>query len=196
MPTEFAGYGAKWRLLHPGWTVIDWHDLGSVRLRNAALWEQAPIGDRHRWRADIARLEILYQMGGVYVDCDIEPLRAIDGLLTGLTCALATSANTGPNGSPVVSNAVIAAEQGHPFLRDAIRLLPVSAEQLAGKPTARVVGPWHLQRVLDGGHYPSVTIWPSSHFYPQSNADRDGGKTPDLSASYGWHRWATSRDRR
>ena len=193
MPAEFAGYGERWRELHPDWQVIDWQDLGDLPFHNKALWDNAPAKDRHRWRADIARLEIVFQMGGVYVDCDLEPLKAIDPLLEGITCGLVISANRGAGGVKVVSNAVIMAEPGHRFLRDAIRLMPVSVQRYGHQPTARAVGPWHLQRVLDGGNYPDVTLLPERTFYPQSNAQRDRGETPNLEGCYGWHRWATSR---
>ena len=193
MPAEFARYGQRWRELHPGWTVIDWSDLGTLPLHNRALWNHAPLKDRHRWRADLARLEIVFQMGGVYVDCDIEPLKPMDDLVEGIACGLVVSANRGPDGGEVVSNAVIMAEPGHPFLRDAIRLLPVSVERYGHLPTAKAVGPWHLQRVFDGGDYPGVTLLPERTFYPQSNAARDRGETPNLEGCYGWHRWATTR---
>jgi mannosyltransferase OCH1-like enzyme len=199
MPPEFARYSQAWRALHPHWSVVEWDGIESLRpLVNQALYDAAPAGDVHRWRADVVRLELLARYGGVYVDADIEPLRPIDHLVLGNACLLATSANRGPRGEAVVSNAFLAAPPRHPFILRAIRDLPRSAARFQGRPTARVTGPWHLQRVLAAWRrepQPGFTViqMPAWTFYPQSNRDRDAGEAPDLTNAYGWHRWATSR---
>lgn len=195
MPAEFVTYGRRWQELHPDWMLTEWDGWRDLKVPAllAGLWDAAPERDGTRWRADLLRLGILYRLGGLYVDTDVEPLRPVDELLGGRGCVVALSANLGPGNRPVVSNAVIAAEPGHPFLRAAIRQMPESVNRYRGARTAYVTGPWHLQRVLESRAWPDVAVLPSSSFYPQSNAARDRGEAPDLNAAYGWHRWATSR---
>ena len=201
IPREFRGYGRAWAEINPGWVVKNWMRLDDefgAPLTNLRLWNEAPANDALRWRSDLARLEILYRFGGVYVDMDIEPLRPIEDLVAGIPTGafVATSANAGPGGKPVVSNAVIGAAPGHPFLRAAIATLPASVARFRGAPTAKVTGPWHLQRTIEAGHDDDLTILSSAYFYPQSAKERDRGLAPDLSFAYAWHKWANTRKSR
>lgn len=205
MPAEFVGYGDAWRRLHPGWEVIDWTSLEPFlerfgRLKNQRLFDRAPLGDVHRYRADVVRLELLARIGGVYVDADMEPLRLLEPLVSGpATCLAAISPNRGAGGEELMSNAFLAAVPEHPFILAAIDRLPCSAREFSRSPTARSVGPWHLHRTYKAferqGVDPGVTLLASHTVYPQSIADRDRGLPVDLSRSYAWHRWATTRDR-
>ena len=196
MPAEFAANGDAWRRLNPAWTLTDWTSLDAFGpLANQALYDAAPARDPHRYRADVARLEILHRYGGVYVDCDMEPLRPIAAILAGRSCVVAESPNVGPHGVRLMSNAFMAAEPGHPFLAAAIAGLSASAAKYADRFTAKAVGAWHLHRVFQAQRFPGVTVLPSWTVYPQSIRERDRGETPDLSRAYAWHRWATSRDR-
>jgi len=194
MPEEFKGYGREWKRMHPAWDVVDHFDLSDlVPMRNQAMHDAAKEGDYRRYRADIVRLEILWKYGGVYVDTDCEPLKPLDDLLDDVDAFVGESANQGPNGERIITNAVMGAVPGHPFVDAAIRRLPESAREFAGKPTAIVVGPWHLQRTLEAGFGAGLTVFPPYVFFPQSNRDRNAGKSPDLSRSYAWHRWANTR---
>ena len=71
-------------------------------------------------KSDILRLEILYQMGGIYVDMDFECLQNMDNLLqmidnynTNINLILGMS-NTG---FCETNNAFIACKQKHSFLK-------------------------------------------------------------------------------
>jgi hypothetical protein len=95
--------------LHPKWEVKIWsgdalagcpysfHDL-----RQASNW---------------LRLQLLWRHGGVYLDCDIEPLRNIEPLLAGLDAAVTPM----PNGR--VCNSFLAASPGHPWIGTCCDLL-------------------------------------------------------------------------
>src|SRR5205823_736037 len=100
-----------------------------------------------RWQSDVMRLEILYRYGGVYVDCDSEPLRPLDDLLEDIECFAAWSPNRGDAGQRPVANGTIGCEPRHPFIAEAIRALPASVRAFAGNHIAHVTGPWHLTRV-------------------------------------------------
>lgn len=69
-----------WRRAHPRWDVQIWDDarVEAAGLENAAAFRNAP-----NWgeKSDIARYEILFRHGGVYVDCDMVCLAPIDPLI-------------------------------------------------------------------------------------------------------------------
>ncbi len=197
MPKEFAAYGRAWKRLHPDWSVVDHTDLSGLEpLRSRAVYDAASGRDFRRYRACILQLEILWKFGGVYVDTDVEPLKPLDPLLADVDAFVGRSPNPGPTGVKPVTNAMMGAVPGHPFVDACIRRLPQSARDFAGKHTTFSVGPWHLQRTIDAGEGHGVTIFEPRVFFPQTIVDRDRGEKADLSQSYAWHKWANSRRRR
>jgi len=205
MPAEFARYGARWCALHPEWSCRDWsriEDLGP--LLNQALYDEPPAAHVHRCRADVVRLEVLWQRGGIYVDTDVEPVRPLDALRgavqrAGATAFVAWSSNRW-RGRRLVSNAVIGAVPRHPFIRRAIAELPRSVAAHPGRFLALqtvhyltdLLGPLDRQGVSEDG----VLVLPEASFYPRSIPQRRAGRgvqvTPE---TYGIHHWAHSRTR-
>jgi hypothetical protein len=139
-----------------------------------------------RWRADIARLEILYRFGGVYVDTDTECLRPLDPLL-GRPCWFAES----PNAPGHATQAVFATVPDHPFLRDLLDVMAASAIAHAGSRINHRVGSRFVDRNLQTSDT-NVQMLPWRWFAAQSFADRDRGQAPDLSAAYCWHKYDNS----
>lgn len=88
MPEEFASYGQTWRRLNPDWVVHDWTYEQLPDLRCAAvvddLFSRAsdPLSEA-LWVqvADVVGYELLARYGGVYVNCDICPVRPLTALL-------------------------------------------------------------------------------------------------------------------
>lgn len=205
MPGEFEQYGDKWAHLHPDWEVITWRDReGLPKLQNQRTFDRAQEfapKDWKRFEADLLRLELLWLFGGVYVDCDVEPLKPFDPLLDGNSAFIAFSPNRAGN-KRVLTQAVMAAAPGHRFLRHCIDELPDAARRYAGRSLAQQIGPYHVDRVyrryansMRAAGEP-VTVFNAEVFYPQSNRDRDAGRKPDLSKSFAHHRWANTRDNR
>lgn len=193
MPAEFRAYGRAWKKLNPEWKLKEWTDsskLPELPAVFARAHELAPR-DHLRFEADVLRLQILHDIGGVYVDCDIEPLKPIDELLEGVECFATWSPNRGPNGLRLLTNCVLGAEPGHPFIAACIDGLEDSVRQFRGARVAKLVGPWHVSRTYEQ-HPEGVTVFDEHLFSPQSNRDRDQGKKPNLARSYGWHHWANT----
>lgn len=194
IPKEFAEYGYRWQQLHPGWIMREWNEHSELPevpwvYRHAA--EFAP-GDHLRFRADVLRLAILWSIGGVYIDTDVEPLKPIDPLLDGVECFASYSPNRAKDGSRLLTNCVIGASPKHPFIGRCLEGLGDAVVKYQGRPLAQIVGPWHLSRIyaLDPS---GVTVFDEEIFSPQNNKQRNRGEIPDLSASYGWHKWANTR---
>lgn len=197
MPELFVAYGKRWRELHPGWEVREWRDSRSVPpLRNQELFDRARDvcpQDWKRFQADLLRLELLWQHGGVYSDTDVEPLRPFGPLLRPPGGAFAAwSANTRKNGERPITQAILGATQQHPFIAECLEQLPDSIRQYGDRPLAQMIGPWHLTRIYRAMAQPGITIHPPELFYPQSDPDRDAGRAVSLDGAYAWHRWNSS----
>lgn len=185
MPDEFAAYGDRWRHLHPDWEILDWVDSsGLPTLIHQDLYddaEQLCPRDWKRFRSDLVRLELLHRFGGVYVDTDVEPHQAIDDLVAGRECIVGYSPQTSPAGEHPITNAVMAATAGHPYIGACLDALPAAVQDFAGRSLAQMAGPWNLTRVYNASAWPAVTVLAHDELY--------GGR---------WltHHWANARDNR
>lgn len=150
---EFETWGSRWRELHPDWEFREW---------DARALESFPAIDRAVWttccrdsqRSNILRLHILYEMGGVYIDHDIEPLANIESVLD--TCPAAiTPFWVQRQEHPRCNNSFLAAVPKHKWMRDCIELLKskdpavylsmgsaLVTQALAENPDVRILEPW------------------------------------------------------
>jgi len=80
IPDEFAVYGATWQAKHPGWEMRLWteSDLANIDMQNRDLFDRP---QSLAAKSNIARLEVLYLHGGVYVDTDFECICNIEQLI-------------------------------------------------------------------------------------------------------------------
>lgn len=168
LPGRFAAYGRRWAELHPGWQVCDWRDRTNLpTLRLQALFDRAaelypaPAWEPRRFEADLLRLELLEQYGGLYVDADVAPLTNLEPLLDGRTCVVGRS----PQARRAITNAVMAAVPGHPWVTALVDGAPEAVRKYGHRPLAQCVGPWHLTRTYDAGHWPDVTVLPAADLY-------------------------------
>lgn len=69
IPDDFLQFIDTWR--HDGWEYKLWTDaeIAKLNMHNRVIYDQS---DNFGEKSDIARLEILYQYGGIYVDTDFE----------------------------------------------------------------------------------------------------------------------------
>lgn len=161
LPEPFEANADRWAALHPGWTVTDWlHSADLPRLRNQQLVDRAQQHyptDWKRFTADLVRLELLWAFGGVYVDTDVTPHQHIGPLLEGRLCVVGRSPQHRWGRHPI-TNAVMAAEPGHPYIDALICRIPAAVREYGHLPLARSVGPWHLTRTYDSTDWPNVTV--------------------------------------
>jgi len=191
VPEQFAEWAAEWKRMHPSWVYLLWldADLASFTMTNQRLYddaEQIAGPSANQFRADLARYEILYRYGGVYVDLDCEPLRPLDPLLD-------AEAFVGWETDLVwANNAVMGAEPFHPWLADLIDGLPAHVAAHPGRRPNVLSGPQYItpRLTLD------ITVHPSRAFYPYLWSDvgtaRESGPFPD---AYCVHHWNNTRQR-
>lgn len=161
MPDRFAEYRRRWEELHPGWLISDWRDRVRLpRLRNQDLFDRAREiypKDWKRFEADLLRLELLWQYGGVYADTDVEPRKPLDGLVVGHSFLVGRSPQH-IRGHHPITNAVIASVARHSFLDELIDQIPAAIHRYRRLSLAQSVGPWHLTRIFESRPWPDVTV--------------------------------------
>ena len=90
MPRAYSDYALDWADLNPGWSVKTWGEIDMIYDLPAGLQDVAlDIVRRDGGRdgiekyvqiADILGYWIVYEYGGVYVNCDMQPVRALPAL--------------------------------------------------------------------------------------------------------------------
>jgi len=189
MPRQFARFIAGWQTLHPHWQVRMWGEDDLSGLRNRGLFDRASQiapGSEGQFCSDVARYEILYRYGGVYVDCDFEALRPIDEL-----CEVDAFA-AWETDDVWVNNAVLGCTPGHELMHDLIVRLPANVRRNRGKRPNHLSGPRFLTPIARRHH---IEVYPSRLFYPYrwDELDRAGESFPD---AYAVHHWANARKRK
>lgn len=183
LPAHLAGYVETWKRHHPEWQ-FRWWDQDTIRpLLNQDLWDRAAEispGTPEQFRSDVARYEILYQLGGVWVDVDFECLRPIDEL-----CDVEAFLAWEMPGR-WLNQAIFGAVPGHPLLADLIACLPDSVRRNRRHANTRKSGP---QFVTPHALRRGITTYPKEHFYPYlwNELDRGGEAFPDAYAIHHWN---------
>jgi hypothetical protein len=150
----------------------------------------------YQYKADITRLEILIQQGGIYLDIDVLSIRPFGNLLNN-SCVLGIESADDPDIADIsiarsITNAVIMCEPQHPFMID---WLEKTADNLANKPWAYHAVCLPLE-MLKSGKYDNIRIEPRKSFMPFDFRDdyifkNDGSNLKKLKDSYTMHMWET-----
>lgn len=211
---------ATWEHMHPDWRFVLWTDRIENDLRAVVVrsWQELQaVLDRaderyiavdvaglafsnrtffdesrnYGEKSDIIKYEIVYRMGGVYIDCDFECLKPLDSLhycydfYTGIQPLDTNYAQLGA--------ALFAAKPGHPVLECAVET--IRSDRKYPQIVIRS-GPIHFTRafIAKAGKGANIDIaLPASYFYPcgykQKGQDRNAWIQPE---SFAVHHWAGS----
>lgn len=177
VPDRFEGFWDAWCEMHPGWVQFTWQDP-----LNPSDWELGPLFHRCSAGAQLAglvRLEVVFRLGGVYIDMDMEPVRPLDELLV-------HDLFIGTEGGGVLTDAMFGATPRHPGLGACVELL--GSGWWDANPS--VTGPLLTTQMLSGRD--DVTVLPKEAFYPYlwTEPERAGEEFPDSFAVHRWnHSW-------
>lgn len=157
-----------WRAMHTDWEYISWSEA-EIERRGIKFECERQIADipEINGKADIMRWEILYQMGGVFMDADSICLEAMDPdiFLTrnGFSCF-----ENEQNRRGLVACGAMGFPPKHPLLRDIIDHIKTLdlRPQVCNLKAWMTVAVSLITRKLDGGLYPDFTIFPSYMFIP------------------------------
>lgn len=80
MPEEFESYINSWRKYCPDYEIIEWNEKNYDVYKNEYI-RQAYEDKKWAYVSDYARLDVVYQYGGIYLDTDVELVKSLDELL-------------------------------------------------------------------------------------------------------------------
>ena len=184
-----------WRDINPEfehrlWKEKDVDDLGLAHVRLYRDFMEAGLYDG---AADVARVEILHRLGGVYADADSVALRPLveAPFMRAEFFAPREPVDIGDppsRGTELISNAFMGSVPDHPILAEYVgRLTGVRAQ----RPMWRTTGPGALTKSLAGWGPPKVRRLPAWTFFPTSIAGAPvRGGNP-----YAQHLWSTTSER-
>jgi mannosyltransferase OCH1-like enzyme len=191
LPAQFEAWSEGWRTLHPEWNYRLWTDANMPPLLLQWLYDCSTNGGH---RSDVARYELLYQFGGVYVDFDIECHQPIDRLVEGAVTGLIATHPT-PEGHTWYENAFLAATPGHPFLARALQELPRHFRSHQSESPALRTGPAFIGELHKRYRAEAVRtladdlmVLPPSYLMPHGWHERENPQR----GLYGTHYWAGS----
>lgn len=164
LPAEFEEYQETWRQHHPHWNLRLWteEDLPEG-LRRGEVYERKRSPAE---RSDILRLELLWQLGGVYVDTDMECLKPIDQLLEGIEFF------AGHLKEERVNNAIFGAAPEHPLLEQALRKL--RPQKIGARFDKTASGALFFNSiVMKQAPAGGLILFPPHFFYPSTPSERE-----------------------
>ncbi len=188
-PEKYKEWQHSWILHHPGWQYKLWQekDIDEFGLENRDLYDAAPD---YGYRSDIARYEILYRIGGLYIDTDFECLQPFDILHHG-PYSLYIGLQPLDVSVPQLGIGLIGSIPGNAILRDCIDGLKKSAQQT--RITMLATGPLYFTRTFCQSvlRNPGVSIvFPPTYFYPcgysQQGTDQAIWQRPESFAVHHW----------
>lgn len=190
LPEQHRAWIDSWLALHPGWKHLLWTEESRPTFVNEAQYLAA---DSLWQKADVARYELVYRYGGVYLDTDTECLRSFEPLLDGVEAFTvehrpAAVLDRRSRASPQLENFAIGATLGHPWLAEMVARLPAAME--AGEGVLHETGPRFLTEVTRDRA--DVTIFGPSIFF-----HRPAWLQPDVpDGAYAVHHGRGRRNRR
>jgi hypothetical protein len=137
LPDEFRRYRDGWKRLHPDWHFTLWGD-SELKELFARCGHGMPTHLGPAAISDIARLLILREVGGLYVDTDFECFQPFDRLIGAGSCLIADLHDGVP------CNGLMAASKGHPLI---CRMVDESWKR-EGRPILERAGPAMVKDVL------------------------------------------------
>ena len=183
----------SWMKMHPNWQVHLWTENDLAKLDSA---EKIFSSNDMRQRADIARYEIVWKHGGVFVDSDFECFKPIDPLVnswSGFVC----HENGDKQIHLTLSNGLFGFRANHPVLARAMRF--AAEAELNTEDVNLTTGPMMFRHAI-GDEIDKLLVVPKDYFYPISYYDRqlindwqcnvESCKTR-FPNSYGIHLWST-----
>lgn len=199
---EIERYWSDWQLLHPTWELRDWDEqaIRTLPLRNQHVYNSitvesvvphVPMAAERAvsvQRADVACYEILYQYGGVYVDCDMEPLLPLDPLIAVLDEG--AFAGYEDDEHRHVSKGIIGTVAMSPVFDHAIDLVDRRYALMRDKPMNEVTGPGLMTQLL-ATHPGDIHVFERSVFYPHAYNDYSKPDPVDYLGSYTIHHWSS-----
>ena len=123
LPKTYQVLQKSWKKYHPDWKYKLWTDkeIAELNLKNQKAFEAT---DNWGEKADIARYEILYRYGGLYIDTDFECLKSFEHLhyicdfYTGITYQM-----------DALYNGLIACKPNCPIMKECVNNIKIKTKK-------------------------------------------------------------------
>jgi mannosyltransferase OCH1-like enzyme len=171
MPLKYEWYADEWQRLNPDCEVHDWSESNLPPLLNQEVYDDIGTPD---WgqslhpisvavqRADVVGYELVLKYGGIYVNCDIQPVRPLAPLLE----LVGDNAWACREDEEFVVNAAIGGPAGHPFWQEVVDRLSERYWRYRRGPMNEVTGPHLLTAVWKSWKQPGFVVLPQETFNP------------------------------
>lgn len=176
LPEKYKKWQESWKEYHPDWEYKLWtdKDIAEFGLVNQHWYDKA---ENYAQKADIARYEILYREGGLYVDTDFECICSFD--IFHHTCDFYVGIMQWHNAFRLC-NALIGSAPGHPILKTCIETMDLD-KKYDSDPRQNITyttGPWHLTNCFnkEALNEKKTVAFPVGYFYPWPWYRRKRGK--------------------
>lgn len=163
---------ASWRKYCPDWQIIEWNE-DNYDTRKNTFCRQAYESKKWAFVSDYARFDVLYQMGGIYMDTDVQILRPLDDFL-GHDVFAGHETDTW-----VAPGLILGSIPQHPMLRSVLdHYAQASFLTGDGSENQKTVGEYFTQALLESGIQPNgvyqeaegIAIYPKEYFCPLDDA--------------------------
>lgn len=200
LPDKEREFGETWIKNHPDWEYYLWTD---TEIELLGLINKAAYDASKNWgeKSDIARYEILFRFGGLYVDTDFECLHPFD--IFHHSCEFYAGMDYGVGMCCNVFNGLIGSIPGHPILKRCIEAIHSYSLHEKYDIDAIMVrtGPFLLTRSINesiqAGDEGRTVLFPVTYFYPWPNFYRDINQRSEIlkwvrPETYAIHHWHVS----
>lgn len=169
LPEDIKQYIESWKKYCPDYEIIRW-DESNYDIHKNFYVEQAYQNKKWAFLTDYARLDIIYEHGGIYLDADVELVQGLDDLLKN-KCYMGMeqvgTVNTGLG---------FGAEPKQPFLKENMELYEQKENfikedgtfkpPICVKVTTKLLQNYGLKKQNEIQKIQDVTIYPTDYFCP------------------------------
>jgi len=157
----------SWLGRHPGWQAMVWRDAQVAQLQSAGVVD---LCDDPKQKADVARYEIMWRHGGVYVDMDFESIQSLESILHGPWPGVVCHESPPPVDQHSLSNGFFAFRRGFPAMRRAM-LFALRAKRNTDF-VHLMTGPRMFKLALES-ELPALLRLPTDAMYPVTFGGRE-----------------------
>ena len=170
IPEQDRRWMESWKRYCPDYEIIEWNESNYDIHKNRYM-EQAYEAKMWAFVPDYARLDILYQYGGIYLDTDVELVKSFYDLLSlEMFCGF-------ENQNAVAFGLGFGARKGNPLIKEMLEMYETMSFLKEGGGLNRTASPYYQTQILirhglccnnELQRLPGCTVFPSDYFAPMS----------------------------
>jgi mannosyltransferase OCH1-like enzyme len=175
MPESMLRCIDSWRRFFPGYEIKEWNE-SNFDVNLLPYTQEAYTAKKYAFVSDVARFWVLYHVGGIYFDTDVEIISSFDEIITkGAFMGVESHCKAGemPNVNPGLG---LGAEKGNPVIKsifdyyNTLRFLDEDGEKNPGTVVTHTTHVLYEQYGLKSSNeiqeLNGITIYPMDYFCP------------------------------